>query len=112
MKDNLLRFQKDQKYLIFDFETCGVMVSLDEQSKDIARGVDKSSKKEQGAGDQGMMFGYATNETPELMPMPIMYAHTLVKNWQKFVKKAKYHTSDPIVSLRYRCAMKIINLYV
>ncbi len=50
----------------FDFETCGVLVSLDEQSKDIAQGVDKSSTKEQGAGDQGMMFGYATKETPEL----------------------------------------------
>ena len=56
----------------FDFETCGVLVSLDEQSKDIAQGVDEGSKKEQGAGDQGMMFGYATKETPELMPMPIM----------------------------------------
>ena len=62
----------------FDFETCGVLVSLDEQSKDISRGVDEGSKKEQGAGDQGMMFGYATNETKELMPMPIMYSHKLV----------------------------------
>ena len=63
----------------FDFETCGVLVSLDEQSKDIAQGVDEGSKKEQGAGDQGMMFGYATKETPELMPMPIMLSHKLVK---------------------------------
>ena len=47
----------------FDYATCGVLVSLDEQSKDIAQGVDQGSKKEQGAGDQGMMFGYATKET-------------------------------------------------
>ena len=71
----------------FDFETCGVLVSLDEQSKDIAQGVDKSSKKEQGAGDQGMMFGYATKETPELMPMPIMYSHKLVKKLADVRKK-------------------------
>ena len=71
----------------FDFETCGVLVSLDEQSKDIAQGVDKSGNKEQGAGDQGMMFGYATKETPELMPMPIMYSHKLVKKLADVRKK-------------------------
>jgi len=73
----------------FDGHNCAVLNALGKQSPDIAIGVDRKSKEEQGAGDQGMMFGYASNETDVLMPAPITYSHRLVQKQSEVRKSGK-----------------------
>ena len=71
----------------FDCETCAVMTAIGIQSPDINQGVDRARPEDQGAGDQGLMFGYATNETDVLMPAPITYAHRLVHRQSEMRRK-------------------------
>src|SRR5579862_222076 len=78
----------------FDGQTCGVMLAIQQQSPDIAQGVDRSNPDEQGAGDQGLMFGYATRETEELMPLALTIAHHLTR------QLAEVRRSHPELGLR------------
>ncbi len=79
----------------FDSRTCAVLNAIGKQSPDIAMGVDHSDDHEQGAGDQGLMFGYATNETDVLMPAPITYSHRLVKRQSEVRKSGKLAWLQP-----------------
>jgi S-adenosylmethionine synthetase len=86
-RDTIKQIGYDKEELGFDHKSCKVLSAISKQSSDIAMGVDRDSKESQGAGDQGMMFGYATSETTELMPTTIVLSHQLVKK-QSQVRKS------------------------
>lgn len=79
----------DNSEIGFDYASCAVITAIGKQSPDIAMGVNKNLPAEQGAGDQGLMFGYASNETEVLMPAPITYAHRLMRQQARLRKEGK-----------------------
>ncbi len=90
VRDTIDKIGYNSDEYMFNASSCAIMSALHEQSPDIARGVDRDDEESQGAGDQGMMFGYATNETPEYMPMALAYAHRIVKTMAE-VRKNEPH---------------------
>jgi S-adenosylmethionine synthetase len=105
VRKTVLDIGYDSSEMGFDGASCGVLNIIGKQSPDIAQGVDRKDERKQGAGDQGMMFGYATNETDVLMPAPITLAHRLVKRQAQVRKSGKLPWLRPDaksqVTLRY-----------
>jgi S-adenosylmethionine synthetase len=95
----------------FHWEQASIEVHLHAQSADIAQGVDSAGNKDEGAGDQGIMFGYACRETPELMPAPIYYAHRILKVMSTARRSGETHALGPDaksqVTIRYEAGKPV-----
>jgi S-adenosylmethionine synthetase len=88
-RDTINKIGYTKSAYMFDAGSCGVFSAIHEQSEDINRGVDKATKEEQGAGDQGMMFGYATNETENYMPLALDLSHRILKELAELRRENK-----------------------
>ncbi|RBB91899.1 methionine adenosyltransferase, partial [Pseudomonas sp. MWU12-2115] len=104
-RDTIKRIGYDDSELGFDYRGCAVMACYDKQSPDIAQGVNEGEGLDlnQGAGDQGLMFGYACDETPTLMPFPIYYAHRLVQRQAELRKDGRLPWLRPDAKSQITC---------
>ncbi len=89
IRDTISEIGYTKSEYMFEAKSCGILSAIHEQSADINQGVDKKNKKDQGAGDQGMMFGYATNETDNYMPLPLELAHSLLRELSAIRREGK-----------------------
>ena len=92
IRDTIAEIGYTKSEYMFEAKSCGILSAIHEQSADINQGVDKKNKKDQGAGDQGMMFGYATNETDNYMPLPLELAHSLLRELSNIRREGKQMT--------------------
>ena len=108
VRDTVVGIGYDNSYVGFDGATCAVLSCIGKQSPNIAQGVNRDKPEGQGAGDQGLMFGYACNETPQLMPAPIYYAHRLMQRQSELRKDGRLPWLRPDaksqVTIRYDAA--------
>jgi S-adenosylmethionine synthetase len=106
VRKTVLDIGYDSSEMGFDGASCGVLNVIGKQSPDIAMGVDRKDERKQGAGDQGLMFGYATNETDVLMPAAHHLSHRLVERQAAVRKKGKLAWLRPMPRARSRCATR------